>query len=118
MLSKCSNPSCSALFHNLRNGKLFILERDPLAGPSKSNRAEYFWLCHECSSTMTLHLTDRGQVVPAVLPPVMQQKPADVVVHGRDRKSGLLLHEVNAPRQELGGGRKRGRRLKSIDHAA
>ncbi len=118
MLSKCSNPSCSALFYNLKNGKLFLLERDPLAGPTKSNHAEYFWLCHECSSTMTLHLTDRGHVVPAVLPPVMRQKPADIVVHARDRRAGLLLHEVSAPRQELGGGRKRGKRLRFIDPAA
>jgi len=46
MLVKCTNPSCSASFRYLRDGRLFRLEREPTLRSSKTNRVEYFWLCH------------------------------------------------------------------------
>ena len=68
MLQKCANPSCSAPFRSLREGKLFLAEnlpRDPnSSSPSPSpklRRREYFWLCQACSTQLTLRLdTDRG----------------------------------------------------------
>jgi len=62
MLSKCANPGCSASFLYLHQGKLFRLETsgngdgdvaDP-QGKHSSRRLEYFWLCDECASLMTV----------------------------------------------------------------
>ncbi len=65
MLSKCANPGCSASFLYLHQGKLFRLEtsgngddtRGEVAdspGKHSSRRLEYFWLCDECASLMTV----------------------------------------------------------------
>jgi len=65
MLSKCANPGCSASFLYLHQGKLFRLEtsgngddtRGEVADPPgkhSSRRLEYFWLCDECASLMTV----------------------------------------------------------------
>jgi hypothetical protein len=65
MLSKCANPGCSASFLYLHQGKLFRLEtsgnggdtRGEVADPQgkhSSRRLEYFWLCDECASLMTV----------------------------------------------------------------
>ena len=64
MLSKCANPTCTTPFHYLRDGKLFQIDTsfgDPqmagtllVAEPKRPHRIEFFWLCAECSSTMTL----------------------------------------------------------------
>lgn len=58
VLTKCANPSCSAPFLYLREGKLFVMEQPP--GPelvdatSPCRRVEHFWLCGACSRLMTL----------------------------------------------------------------
>ncbi len=65
MLSKCANPGCSASFLYLHQGKLFRLEtsgngddtRGEVAdrqGKHSSRRLDYFWLCDECASLMTV----------------------------------------------------------------
>jgi len=65
MLSKCANPGCSASFLYLHQGKLFRLEtsgngddtRGEVADPPGKHscrRLEYFWLCDECASLMTV----------------------------------------------------------------
>jgi ribosomal protein L37AE/L43A len=65
MLSKCANPGCSAAFLYLNRGKLFRVETVSAKvqaesdvtgyGEKKSERkAEYFWLCEECSRSLTL----------------------------------------------------------------
>jgi len=55
MLVKCANPSCSKPFRYLRDGQLFRLEP---AQPSRGSfqRIEWFWLCKECSPTVTLQV--------------------------------------------------------------
>jgi hypothetical protein len=83
MLSKCTNPGCSAQFHYFHQGKLFRWEtaggtRDshPSFGAdpqfkAPARRIEYFWLCENCAASMTLAF-DRavGVVVhPFVRPP-------------------------------------------------
>jgi hypothetical protein len=68
MLGKCSNPSCSAPFRYLRDGKLFRLEADPRLRTSKPNKLEYFWLCDRCSLRMTLRIGDAGGALPVSLP--------------------------------------------------
>ena len=65
MVSKCANPDCSVPFRYFHQGKLFRvetstgLERRRAMGqddePRKPiRRLEFFWLCGDCSSRMTL----------------------------------------------------------------
>lgn len=58
MVSKCANPSCSAIFRYLREGKIFHVVAGP-RGPEKDSTCgisthERFWLCGECSIRMTV----------------------------------------------------------------
>ena len=65
MISKCANPTCSARFLYLHEGKLFRFERracndnelllgfDPTLHKHSSG-VEFFWLCRNCAATMTL----------------------------------------------------------------
>jgi len=47
MVAKCTNPACPARFRYLSQGKLFWLEVD-------YGKYEYFWLCADCASKMSL----------------------------------------------------------------
>lgn len=94
MLGKCSNPTCSAPFRYLRDGRLFRLEPDPIARTSKPNRLEYFWLCDSCSPRMSLRISEAGKVLPVMLPASdcgdFDGKGITLV----DRRDGLLLSEL------------------------
>lgn len=94
MLDKCSNPSCSALFRYLRDGRLFRLEADPIARTSKPNKQEYFWLCDGCSPRMSLRIGEAGKVLPVMLPASdcgdFDGKGITLV----DRRDGLLLSKL------------------------
>lgn len=70
MLDKCANPTCSARFRKLREGRVFVIE---VGADSETNRAgrvcqqRYFWLCDSCCRTMTVIAEKDGariQVVP------------------------------------------------------
>lgn len=69
MLDKCINPACSATFHSLRDGRVFVTEVEADYQSSTSGRArqrQYFWLCNSCCRTMTV-VAEKGkrvQVVP------------------------------------------------------
>jgi len=70
MVEKCANPSCSAIFQRLRDGRLFVMEvsaGSPGAGKKPARSLEYFWLCKTCCRTMTLtmHKETGIKVVPA-----------------------------------------------------
>lgn len=58
MLSKCANPACSTPFRYLREGKLFEFDSHREPGPGKTSkkprRVEFFWLCGECSTQLTV----------------------------------------------------------------
>ena len=63
MLSKCANPKCTASFRYLHRGKLFRMEVPvtfatvqpaPEQAKKLPLRTEFFWLCEECSTQMTL----------------------------------------------------------------
>jgi len=59
MLAKCANPTCSAPFRYLHEGKLFRLDLG--AGPPSASghvprQLQYFWLCERCARTMTLEM--------------------------------------------------------------
>jgi hypothetical protein len=75
MLSKCLNPHCSATFHHMGQGRLFRIDfaeagrKSALAGKeivtsirSKRCPIEHFWLCEQCATTMTIALSDAGEI--------------------------------------------------------
>jgi hypothetical protein len=62
MLQKCANPSCTAPFRSLLEGKLFLAETPPQdakhsfdGARRKMPRREHFWLCTACSTHFTLY---------------------------------------------------------------
>ena len=85
MLSKCANPACTTPFHYLRDGKLFQIETAPepetgiapklLMKSKQPHRIEFFWLCSQCASTMTLAF-QRGKGVVTVPLPVARHAVA------------------------------------------
>jgi hypothetical protein len=65
MLDKCANPICPNPFRRLNQGQLFRVEQrsyaavttSPLAAARRirpRRRVEHYWLCDQCSSTLTL----------------------------------------------------------------
>lgn len=60
MVSKCSNPLCSASFLYLHAGKLFRFdtpnghEAGDWDAPKPLNRVQFFWLCESCVTKFTL----------------------------------------------------------------
>jgi hypothetical protein len=94
MLAKCANPSCSTPFRYLEAGKLFRLEDDPREALG-AHKPEYFWLCSNCSESMTLRLDEStgvrlvagGDLGTAV------ENPVDFVL--LDRRKGQLLNTVS-----------------------
>jgi hypothetical protein len=75
MLSKCLNSCCSATFQYLRQGRLFRIDfadasrrsacsgrQDEDSRPSKARSIEHFWLCEKCAATLTLKVSDAGEV--------------------------------------------------------
>jgi hypothetical protein len=86
MLSKCANPSCTTPFHYLRDGKLFQIDTsvsspqsgglELVAEPNQPHRIEFFWLCAECSSTMTLAFQRGKGVVMVPLSPAAARQAA------------------------------------------
>jgi hypothetical protein len=72
MLSKCANPTCSAKFHYLGEGKVFVIghrssiyTRQCDAGSEfEQIRREFrcFWLCSDCSQLLTVQASGEGGV--------------------------------------------------------
>jgi len=57
MVSSCSNPSCSAPFRHLKEGRLFVInprERAHKQADRPSSQLEFFWLCERCTPRFTL----------------------------------------------------------------
>jgi len=53
MLSKCANPTCSARFLYLNEGKIFNVESGITSeGTRLNHRIEHFWLCGNCARTL------------------------------------------------------------------
>jgi hypothetical protein len=73
MLSKCANPGCPASFLYLHEGKLFRLDtgsEDPSVQSSSktTQNLEFFWLCSDCASRLTLRYKRGAGVVTVPLP--------------------------------------------------
>jgi len=95
MLAKCANPICSATFHRPAEGKLFRLGTDPAIGASKALRVEYFWLCHRCSSVMTLRLKEDGTVGAVLFLVAILGGSARATLALAHRQKGLMLRGVS-----------------------
>jgi hypothetical protein len=58
MVSKCSNPACSASFLYLHTGKLFRFDtangQRAADSPRPPKKLEFFWLCEACVTEFTL----------------------------------------------------------------
>src|ERR1700676_2795367 len=78
MLAKCSNLFCCARFRFLRGDKLLRLESDPVVCTDQPNQTKCFFLCHRCSSTMSLRLLEDGTVVATLLPEPVGRDRDDV----------------------------------------
>jgi hypothetical protein len=86
MLSKCANPACTAPFHYLRDGKLFQIDTavgsphspgpELVTEPRHPQRIEFFWLCAQCSTTMTLAFQRGKGVVMVPLPAANSRQAA------------------------------------------
>ncbi len=102
MLSKCLNSRCSATFQYLGQGRLYRVDfadagkKSAGAGKgtvacirSQTHPIEHFWLCDACAATMTVALSDAGEVR---LVPAMASGPKPIVSAAKGRVS----REANA----------------------
>ena len=72
MVSKCANPHCRAEFEYFSEGRIFEFtsKTSPLT-------KEFFWLCAECSQSISLRESERGvRVVP------LQRDPSAIAPDG------------------------------------
>jgi len=102
MLSKCLNPHCSKTFHHFGQGRLFRIDfseagrRNALAGKpvvstirSKANPIEHFWLCEDCSTTLTIELSEAGEVRLTALETVRKPVAMPTPQIDRSRKAAV-----------------------------
>jgi hypothetical protein len=89
LLSKCANPDCVATFRYLQQGKLFRLEKERTKDFSQSPEPEYFWLCGNCSETISLRLNQDCKVVMVAM--IAKEAPGSSHFVALDRRDGLLL---------------------------
>jgi len=59
MVSHCGNPDCRRELRYLRDGKIYQFVLSP---KTCSKRLEHFWLCGECSKSMTLTCLKQSEV--------------------------------------------------------
>src|SRR5437899_11128166 len=93
MLAKCANPSCSASFRHLTDGRLFRLETEPRFPLPNSRETEYFWLCDACSAETTLRLTLDGQVVATEMSNALSNGPY-AALNAVNRERGGFLRSI------------------------
>jgi hypothetical protein len=72
MLDKCSNPGCLKTFHYFGEGRIYCKSCACLHGsgggghwswPDCPTPREFFWLCGNCSQTLTLAFDGSGKAV-------------------------------------------------------
>jgi hypothetical protein len=99
VLHKCANPACLVPFRKLSQGKLFLVETEPLGG-SELRRAqrrgqpfhsiEYYWLCDQCALALTLSYEKGRGVVTVPRPEGGKMRPV------------VTAHTAGAPMREPG----------------
>ena len=94
MLAKCADPSCSASFLHLAEGRLFRLETETRFPSPNVRDTEYFWLCEPCSAGTTIRLAEDGTVVTIGLADALCNGP-HVALNSLDRENGAFLRSVS-----------------------
>ena len=86
MLHKCANPNCTNPFRKLSQGKLFLVDTQPLEESRRARwknrpaqRVEYYWLCDQCAFALTLSYEQGRGVVAVPRPKLAMQKQAAAV---------------------------------------
>ena len=59
MVSQCANPECLRELRYLRDGKIYAFA---VSAGNGSKALEHFWLCGECSKSMTLICLNQSEV--------------------------------------------------------
>ena len=59
MVSQCANPECLRELRYLRDGKIYAFA---VSAANCSKSLEHFWLCGECSRSMTLICLNQSEV--------------------------------------------------------
>ena len=75
MLAKCLNPQCTARFRYLWEGRLFRIDFSearrrkialagvmPVCTSDRERPIEHFWLCSSCAASMTIEVSEAGDV--------------------------------------------------------
>jgi hypothetical protein len=82
MLDKCANSDCLAVFHRLRDGRLFAYDQRVIQGRAtgshsgpKTHGHQYHWLCNECCKTLTLAFKDSSTVAVVPKQPISTPSP-------------------------------------------
>jgi hypothetical protein len=92
VLHKCANPACPVPFRKLSQGKLFLVETEPLVGTELrrahwrgqfSHRIEYYWLCDQCAFALTLSY-EKGRGVVTVPQPQVGRKRSAVSLQAKE----------------------------------
>ena len=85
VLHKCANPNCTNRFRKLSQGKLFLVDTQPLEQSAvrrarmrsrPAQRVEYYWLCDQCAFALTLSYEKGRGVIAVPRPEVATRKPA------------------------------------------
>ncbi len=67
MVGRCANHPCTASFHSLHKGRLFVMAPRRSSASDGPHKLIYVWLCEVCSRTMMASLKD-GEVRVAPIP--------------------------------------------------
>jgi hypothetical protein len=105
MVSKCLNSYCSATFRYMGQGRLFRVDFADLARQglladkkvvisirSKAQPVEHFWLCEKCSTTMTIKLSEAGEVQLVPLEALAQSPSAGSLPRGSISQTARRLN--------------------------
>lgn len=91
MLNKCTNPACAASFRHLDEGRLFRLSTETVTNGSPKKEPEYFWLCRQCSGTLTLRLDSEAKVRAVAAQDQVSHNRAGGHFIALDRRHGFML---------------------------
>jgi hypothetical protein len=100
VLHKCANPNCTNPFRKLSQGKLFLVDTQPIEEPEDrrarrrcrpAQGVEYYWLCDQCAFALTLSYEKGRGVVTVPRRELAKRKPPAAV------------HVVETPNAERDG---------------
>jgi len=110
MLHKCANSCCGNLFRRLSEGKLFQVETEYFDNGVRGNgnnaartrarrRVEYFWLCEDCASFLSLTFDKAQGVITVPLADTSGRKTVTALSprDGSENKRETVGHQTARP---------------------